>query len=238
MTERNWDDAERKNEISSMWEKKVTPEVDSEHTEKKTTKQKVVEEPEQIIIEGEVSIDSPSSPEPEINKSVKAKPFAGNFSQGITIKPSKKVLVPFLVLSGIFVLGGFFPDAVVDLLVNPEQMKVLAEQSETIAKALPTIIKFLMFILSAGCLILGYKQVSHGTLKLFDSYVIHKKGLRTKSKILYSEFPSMEVHRSPFSIFFPVGNIEISTPTKEMQINNILNPFEIKSIIKGKILNQ
>lgn len=157
------------------------------------------------------------------------------FSTSLKLRSSKKVFIPFLLFASVILLASFFPDAIVGLLMSDQDIDKLKDISEKLPSYLPSIIKLLLYALSSVFLWFGIKEVNNGSLQIFDSYVLYKKGLMNKVKIHYQSISSIEVHRAPFTVFMDIGHLEISSQQKDIIIKNIDKPFEIKSLLVNKV---
>jgi hypothetical protein len=160
------------------------------------------------------------------------------FTKSQRIRSCNKVMYPYLAIAGVFIVLSIFPDVMVNSLMTPEDMAELKSQSEKVVEYLPIVLKYLMYLLSGFVIYFGFKEINQGSLHIFPSYVLHKKGLMKKVKILYQDVESIDVHRGICSAFLDIGHLEISTKTKTIQINNIENPFKIKQLISKRKLNK
>ncbi|GAA5143647.1 hypothetical protein [Thalassotalea piscium] len=262
MTNRVWDEQEA--ELTNMWETSVEEiRVDSNCTEKipgsVNELDSIVHTPtysEEVKNEGPIlardkekinneldpqnsniqdSVNTSTSDQPEVGALTSATTQQKEFSHRLKFKPSKKASLPFVLMALIFLLGSMFPNSIISMLFTPEDLVKLSEQSSMVVKYMPVVVKWLMYITTILLLFIGYKQVSYGSLEIFDSYILHRKGLLKKTKVMFQENPSIEVHRAPFSLFFDIGHLEITTPRKDFQINNIKHPFKIKRLIEDRI---
>jgi hypothetical protein len=153
------------------------------------------------------------------------------FSRPSLYKSSKKVLIPFLGISALFIVLSFFPEILISLFFSDADMQELVDQFPSVAKYLPVISTYLLYGLSIFLTYLGFKEINGGSLQIFGSYVIHKQGFLKKTKIHFENLASIEVHKAVFSGFMDIGHLELSSTQKDINIKNLDKPFEIKEMI-------
>lgn len=156
------------------------------------------------------------------------------FSKSYRVKSSKRILIPFFIISVVFFVMGYFSEVVVGVLFSAKEMNELAEKSPWLSENMSLILHYVLYVCSVGMVFLGFKAVNNGVVQVFDSHIVHRKGLFNKDKIHFINLASVEVYRSPFSVFFDVGHIEILTAQKEIKIAHVYNPFFIKELIEDK----
>lgn len=153
------------------------------------------------------------------------------FSTSTKYRASSRAMAPFVFISVVFVLLAQFPDFLTSLFAKPEQ---LAEMPEFISANMGIGLSLFLYGLSMALFYFGLKQVLQGTLEVFDDYVRYKTGILKNKKILYVDLISVAVHKAPFSSLFDIGDIELSSSTKEIRLKNVANPSEVQSHILEK----
>jgi hypothetical protein len=148
------------------------------------------------------------------------------------IRTSKKVLLPGIIISSILIFLGQYSEAIVSHSYTPEEILTLPN---FLQNNLKNIIKYGFYGVSAFLLVMSFKAKNKGTLGIYDAYVLHKKGMFDKKKILLAEIVSIDIHFSPFSPIGDIGNLEISSRKGDIYFYHCPHPNEVKEKIITKM---
>lgn len=149
------------------------------------------------------------------------------------ITSSTKTLIPgvFVAALAITITQMINPDDLVSIVFEPS---IMAKQPEFLQDNIATILKVGIYFIAGLSLYLSVKAKSQGKLFIYDSYLLHKKSMFKKHKILLPQIVSIDIHWTPFSLLQNVGNIEISSIKGEILFKNCPNPDQVKDLIEEK----
>jgi hypothetical protein len=150
------------------------------------------------------------------------------------IRTSKKVLLPGLIISSVLIVLAQYSEAIVSYSYTPEEILTLPN---FLQNNLKNIIKYGFYGVSAFLLVMAFKAKNKGTLGIYDAYVLHKKGMFDKKKILLPEIVSIDIHFSPFSTIGDIGNLEISSRKGDIYFHHCPHPNEVKQKLIEKMSN-
>ena len=179
------------------------------------------------IDEAEANEQEPDTTDSE---EVTDKPLA-KYSEFVKYSSAMTPFVPFAVIAFIASIAAQFPHFLIGLM-DPNE---LAKLPQFMLNHMPMIVSVGLYLLTAAMLFVGVKQILNGKIVVYESYIKFTKGIVEAEKIHFNEPLSIEIHKAPFSIFFDIGHLEITTPQKEIILKNAPSPFGIKEFINARV---